>query len=77
MDLAWLLCRLWLAARPDYVIAIMPENQRISTDKLCRSNDLVIFATGRSFYDSISFSPNPFLPVVEFKGEFQHEGFAL
>ncbi len=52
VELASLLCQYWPTAKPDYVITIMPENQRISTDKLCRSKDLlIIFATGLRFYD--------------------------
>lgn len=34
----------------------MPENQQISTDKLCRSKDLfIIFATGLIFYEFLGF----------------------
>lgn len=56
MKLASLLSQHWPTAKPDYVIVITPENQQISTDKLCRSKDpLIIFATRLTFYGFLDF----------------------
>lgn len=73
VELAALLCQHWTGAKADYVIAIMPENQQISTDKLCRSKDLfIIFATGLIFYEFLRFiwfhllpgTPNTSVPWI-------------
>lgn len=56
VELVSLLSQHWLPAKSAYVIAITPKNRQVSTDKLCRSKDLlIIFATRLTFYDFEAF----------------------
>lgn len=90
-DLVELASQLCQCAKPDYVIAIMPENQHISTDKLSTSKHrFIIFPhrahillySGFIWFHFLQKTPNTGLlifPVAEFKGHYLlfHKQFSL